>query len=164
LYRDYRAFYEPDGFYRSLAERPKQMDDKTLDLGVFIKSLTEEQADACESDEKQLGEIFSAGWTEKAAVLFHRAMLHARRVDPQVTVEGVFEMAFQLGLTFIGDEEILARINQGQEDDVVVYGLQRKDGKDTARTSGSVLMDGATVVKIKPKRVRGWKKGQVRGL
>ena len=132
-------------------------------MEVFMKSVTEEQADACESDEKQLGEIFSAGWSEATAVLFHRAMLHARRVDPNVTVEGVFEVALRLGLSFIGNEDVLARINQAREDDVIVYGVQRKDGKDAGRTSGSLLMDGATVVKIKPKRV-GWKKGQVRGV
>ena len=140
------------------------MDNQTLDLEVFMKSLTEEQADSCESDEKQLAVIFNEGWSEANAVRFHRAMLHARRVEPGVTVEGVFEIAFQLGLTFIGDEEILARVNQGREDDVIIYGVQRKDGKDAGRTSGNVLMDGATVVKIQPKRVRRWKKGQVRGV
>lgn len=140
------------------------MDNQTLDLETFLKSLTEEQADSCESDERQLAEIFSEGWSEANAVRFHRAMLHARRIEPGVTVEGVFEIAFQLGLTFIGDEEILARVNQGREDDVIIYGIQRKDGKDAGRTSGNVLMDGATVVNIKPKRVRRWKKGQVRGV
>jgi hypothetical protein len=140
------------------------MDNQTLDFEIFAKSLTEEQANTCESDEKQLAQIFSEGWSEENAVRFHRAMLHARRVEPGVTVEGIFEIALQLGLTFIGDEEILARINQGREDDVIIYGVQRKDGKDAGRTGGSVLMDGATVVKIKPKRVRGWKKGQVRGV
>jgi hypothetical protein len=78
-------------------------------------------------------------------------------------VEGVFEVALRLGLSFIGNEDVLARINQAREDDVIIYGVQRKDGKDAGRTSGSLLMDGATVVKIKPKRV-GWKKGQVRGV
>lgn len=140
------------------------MDNQTSDLKVFIKSLTEEQADTCERDEKQLGEIFSEGWSEANALRFHRTMLHARRVEPGVTVEGVFEAAFELGLTFIGDERVLARVNQGREDDVIVYGVQREGGKDAGRTSGSVLMDGATVVKIKPKRVRGWKKSQVRGV
>lgn len=137
------------------------MDSQTLDLEVFLQSLTEEQADTCESDEKQLAQIFSEGWSEANAVRFHRAMVHARRVEPGVSVEGVFEVALQLGLTFIGNEEILARVNQGREDDVIIYGVQRKDA---GRTNGSVLMDGATVVKIKPKRVRGWKKGQVRGV
>src|SRR5438270_2557973 len=105
------------------------MDNQTLTMEVFLKSLTEEQTDTCESDEKQLSEIFSEGWSEENAVRFHRAMLHARRVEPGVTVEGVFEIAFQLGLTFVGDEEILARVNQGREDDVIIYGVQRKDGK-----------------------------------
>lgn len=140
------------------------MDNQTLDLEAFLKSLTEEQADTCKRDEKQLAEILSEGWSEANAVRFHRAMLHARRVEPGVTVEGVFEIAFQLGLTFIGDEEILARVKQAREDDVIIYGVQRKDGKDAGRTSGSVFMDGATVVHLKPKRVRGWKKGQVRGI
>ena len=140
------------------------MDNQTLTMEVFLKSLTEEQADACERDEKQLSEIFREGWSEENAVLFHRAMLHARRVEPAVTVEGVFEIAFQLGLTFIGDEDVLARVNQAREGDVIIYGVQRKDGKDAGRTSGNVLMDGATVVKIQPKRVRRWKKGQVRGV
>ena len=139
------------------------MDNQTLDLKVFMKSLSEEQADTCERDEKQLAEIFNDGWSEETAVLFHRAMLHARRVAP-VTVDGVFESAFRLGLSFIGDEEILTRVNQGREDDEIIYGVQRKDGKDAGRTSGSVLMDGATIVKIEPKRVRRWKKGQVRGV
>ena len=132
-------------------------------MEVFLKSLTEEQANTCESDEKQLSQIFSAGWSEASAVHFHRAMLHARRVDPSVTVEGIFESALHLGLSFIGDEDVLARLNQAREDDVIVYGVQRKDGKDAGRTSGCVLTDGATVVQIKPKRVRGWKKGHVRG-
>ena len=140
------------------------MDNKTRSMEVFLKSLTEEQVSTCESDEKQLAEIFNAGWSETIAVKFHRTMLHARRVDPGVTVEGVFEIAFQLGLAFIGDEDVLARINQAREDDVIVYGVQRRDGKDAGRTSGNVRMDGATVVEIEPKRVRGWRKGQVRGV
>jgi hypothetical protein len=74
------------------------MDNKTLDLTTFIKSLTAEQADACESDENQLAEIFREGWSEANAVCFHRTMLNARRVDPDITVEGVFEVAFKHGL------------------------------------------------------------------
>jgi hypothetical protein len=76
-------------------------------LGVFIKSLTEEQADMCESDEKQLSEIFRAGWSEATALQFHRTMLHARSVEPAVTVEGIFETAFRLGLSSV--EHALAR-------------------------------------------------------
>jgi len=56
-----------------------------------------------------------------------------------VTVEGIFESALHLGLSFIGDEDVLARLNQAREDDVIVYGVQRKDGKDAGRTSGCVL-------------------------
>jgi hypothetical protein len=77
------------------------MDNQTLSMEVFLKSLTEEQADTCERDEKQLAEIFSAGWSEAAAVQFHRTLLHARRVDPATTVDGVFEAAFRLGLSSI---------------------------------------------------------------
>jgi len=135
------------------------MDNQTLDLKAFMKSLSEEQSESCESDEKQLAVIFDEGWSEANAVRFHRAMLHARRVKPGVTVEGIFEVALYLGLEFIGDEAVFARLNLARENDVIVYGIQRKDA---GRTSGSVLMDGATVVKIKPKR--GWKKGQVRGV
>jgi hypothetical protein len=133
------------------------MDNQILDMGVFLKSLTEEQADTCESDEKQLAEIFGEGWSEETSVLFHRAMLLTRRLMPDVTVSGVFEGAFRLGLSFLGDEEVCTRVKEGREGDVIVYGVQRQNGK-----GGSVLMDGATVVKIKPKRV--WKKGQVRGI
>lgn len=133
------------------------MDNQTLKLEVFLKSLSEDQADACSSDEKQLAVIFNEGWSEATAVQFHRAMLHARRVNPGVTVEGVFEAAFRLGLSFIGDEDVLARLNQAREDDVIVYGVQRKDGKDTGRTGGTVHLDGNTLVK-KAKRAH-WKKG-----
>ncbi len=135
------------------------MDMQTSDLKVFLMSLTEEQADKCESDEKQLAKIFNEGWSEENAVRFHRAMFHARRVQSSVTVEGLFEVAFHLGLSFIGDEDVLARMNEARDGDVIVYGIHRQNGK-----SGSVLMDGATVVKINPKRVWGRKKGQVRGV
>jgi hypothetical protein len=134
------------------------MDNQTLKMEVFLESLTDAQAATCQSDEKQLAEIFSAGWSEATAVHFHRAMLHARGVSPEVTVEGVFETAFRLGLSFIGDEDVLARLNQAREDDVIVFGVQRKDGK-----SGSVHLDGGVVVKTKAKRLE-WKKGQVRGV
>lgn len=106
------------------------MDNQTTSMEVFAKSLSEEEAAMCEKDEAQLSEIFSAGWSEKNAVQFHRAMLNARRVEPSFTVEGIFELALQLGLTFIGDEEILARFNQAREDDVIVYGIQRRDSSD----------------------------------
>jgi hypothetical protein len=132
------------------------MDSKTLEMEVFLKSLTEEQADTCESDEKQLAEIFKAGWSEATAVQFHRTMLHARRVNPGVTVEGVFEAAFQLGLSFIGDEAVLARVHQAREDDVIVYGVQRRDRKDAGRTACIVSPDVAALAKLRRKRgVRG---------
>lgn len=130
------------------------MDNQTLSMEAFVKSLTEEQAGMCEKDENQLGDIFRAGWSEETSVRFHRAMLHARRVEPNVTVEGVFEVALRVGLSFIGNEDIFARLNQGREDDVIVYGVQRKDGKDTGRTSGTVLMDGERLVKSRAKRAR----------
>lgn len=125
------------------------MDNQTLNLEVFGRSLTEEQAAICESNEKQLGEIFSTGWSEESAVCFHRAMLHARRVDPKVTVEGIFEIAFQLGLSFIGDEDILARLHQAREDDVIVYGVQRRDSKDAGRTACIVSPDVAALAKLR---------------
>lgn len=128
------------------------MDSHTLDLGVFVRSLTEEQSDTCVSDEKQLGEIFSAGWSEQTAVLFHRAMLHTRRVEPDVTVEGLFEAALNLGLSFVSDEEILARVKQAREDDVIVYGVQRRDSKDAGRTACVVSPDVAALAKIKRER------------
>ena len=115
------------------------MDNQTRSMEVFLDSLTEEQVDTCERDEKQLAEIFDAGWSEETAVLFHRAMLCARRVNPNETnVSGVFETAFRLGLEILGN--------------------------DAGRTGGSVHMDGATIVRVKPKRPYGWKKGQARGV
>ena len=150
--------YELDGFHRPPAERAK-MDNQTSKMEVFLKSLTEEQTDTCECDEKQLAEIFSAGWTEEAAVHFHRALLHARHVDPAVTVEGAFEVALRLGLAFIGDEEVLARLYQGREDDVVVYGVQRRDGKDLDRTSGTAHLDGGTLIKKRTRKPHTRKEG-----
>ena len=85
-------------------------------------------------------------------------MLHARRVNPATTVEGLFEVAFNLGLSFIGNEDILARLIQGREDDVIVWGVQRQDVKSAG---GTVHLDGASVVKTKLKWGR---KGQVRGV
>ena len=131
------------------------MDNQTLTMEVFLKSLTEEQADTCGSDEKQLSEIFSAGWSEATAVHFHRTMLHARRVSPGVTVECVFEAAFQLGLSFIGDESVLARVNQAREDDVIVYGVQRRDCKDAGRTACIVSPDVAALAKLRQGKKRG---------
>jgi hypothetical protein len=132
------------------------MDSKTLEMEVFLKSLTEEQADVCESDEKQLAVIFSEGWSEANAVRFHRAMLHARRVNPGVTVEGVFEATLYLGLSFMGDEAVLARVHQAREDDVIVYGVQRRDRKDAGRTACIVSPDVAALAKLRRKRgVRG---------
>ncbi|MDR5729804.1 MAG: hypothetical protein RB191_20515 [Terriglobia bacterium] len=130
-----------------------------MNVEVFLKSLTEEQADVCESDEKQLAEIFKAGWSEETAVQFHRAMLHARRINPATTVEGVFEVAFYLGLSFIGNEDVLARLNQAREDDVIMYGVQRRDSKDAGRTACIVSPDVAALAKLR----RGKKRG-VRGV
>lgn len=133
------------------------MDNQTLSMQAFAKTLSEEEADTCERDEKQLAEIFNEGWSEANAVLFHRAMLHARRVEPGFTVEGVFEIAFHLGLTFIGDEEVLARLNQAREDDVIVYGIQRRDSGGAGRTA-CVSQDVAALAKIR----RG-KRGKLTG-
>ena len=134
------------------------MDNQTLSMEVFLKSLTADQANVCESDEKQLAEVFSAGWSEASAVRFHRAMLHSRRIlAADVTVEGVFEEALRLGLSFIGDEEILARLFQAREDDVIVYGVQPQDGKDAGRTACIMSPDVAALAKMRRKKraVRG---------
>jgi hypothetical protein len=83
-------------------------------------------------------------------------MLHTRRVNPGVTVEGVFEAAFYLGLAFIGDEAVLARVHQAREDDVIVYGVQRRDRKDACRTACIISPDVAALAKLRRKRgVRG---------
>jgi hypothetical protein len=140
------------------------MDNQTTSMEVFSKSLTEEQADSCENDEKQLAQIFSEGWSEANAVLFHRAMLHARRIIPGFTVEGVFEIAFQLGLTFIGDEEILARLNQAREDDEIIYGVQRRDSKGAGRTACVVSPDVAALAKLRKRGARGGAPCRVRGV
>jgi hypothetical protein len=128
------------------------MNTRTLNMEVFTRSLTHSQMRTCENDEKALGAIFATGWSESAAVQFHRTMLAARRVEPGVTVEGVFEVALSIGLSFLGNEDVLARLLQSREDDVIVYGLQRVDGKDAGRTSGAVSSDVAAPVK---RRKRG---------
>jgi hypothetical protein len=133
---------------------------QTLDLEVFMRSLTEEQMDACESDEKKLGEIFEAGWSEHTAVRFHRAMLCTKRIDPEVTVDGVLEVALWVGLSFLANERVFARLKQNREDDVVFYGVARRDGKDIGRTSGTVLTDGDTPVRLRRKS----RKRPVRGV
>ncbi|MDR3764437.1 MAG: hypothetical protein P4M01_10110 [Acidobacteriota bacterium] len=134
------------------------MDDQALSMEAFLTSLTEEQVNTCESDEKQLAEIFDSGWSDATAVQFHRAMLHARHVGVNVTVEGVFEMAFRLGLAFLGDEGVLARLKQEREDDVIVYGLQSKDA-GRSRTACIVSPDVAALAKL-----RQGKKPRKRGV
>lgn len=74
------------------------MNMQTSDMKVFLQSLNQEQMDECENDEKKLSEIFASGWSEHVAVRFHRALLCLRRIDPNVTVEGVFEAALLIGL------------------------------------------------------------------
>lgn len=129
------------------------MNMETLDMEVFLRSLTEEKMDVCENDEKKLGEILKNGLSEEAAVRFYRTILCTRRIDPEVTVEGVFEVALWVGLSFLGDEEVFARLKQNREGDVIVYGIARRDGKDIGRTSGTVLI---------PAKRR--KRGGVRGV
>lgn len=136
------------------------MDNKTLNAEAFLKSLTDAEMDVCESEEKQLAEIFSEGWSEENGVRFHRAMLHARRVKPDVTVEGVFEVALMLGLSFIGDEDVLARFNQARADDVIVYGVARRGSKGADRTACIVSSDVA-LAKLRGKNPR---KRAVRGI
>ena len=136
------------------------MDNQTLSMEVFLKSLTEEQADTCERDEKQLSELFSAGWSEATAVQFHRTMLHGRRVNPAMTVEGVFEFAFRLGLSFIGDEEVMARVMQDREDDIIVYGLQRVNRKGAAGRTACIVEPDVALAKLR----RGKTKRGVRGV
>jgi hypothetical protein len=74
------------------------MDNETLDVGIFLKSLTAEQVEMCERDEDQLAAICREGLSEANAVRFQRAMLRARRAVPDATVGGVFEFALKLGL------------------------------------------------------------------
>lgn len=85
------------------------MNMQTLDMGIFLQSLTPDQIDVCENDQKRLAEIFEAGWSEETAVLFHRAMLF-RRIDPKVTVEGLFESALRVGLSSLVDERKQKRV------------------------------------------------------
>ncbi len=82
------------------------MDMQTLDMEIFLRSLTEDQMNTCESDEKKLAEIFAKGWSIKTAVRFHRAMLCARRLTPDATVDGVFELALHIGLSALCDERL----------------------------------------------------------
>lgn len=114
------------------------MNMQTLDMEVFFRSLTEEQMDICESDEKKLREIFEEGWSEATAVRFHRAMLTTRRFDPGTTVEGVMEVALWVGLAFLSDEEVCARLKQRRDDDIVVFGIARPDGKDIVRSTSAM--------------------------
>ena len=131
------------------------MNMQTLDARVFLHSLTEEQQAACVRDEAERGRILDEGLSEPNAVRFHRAMLSVRRVIPDTTVGGALELALSVGLSFLGDEDVLARFVQAREDDVIVYGVQRRDGKDVGRTSGIVSPDVAAPVKAKRKRKLG---------
>ncbi len=103
------------------------MDNQTLDLKTFMKSVTEEEADICESDEKQLAAIFSEGWSEETSVRFHRAMLHARRIEPGVTVEGLFELVLRCGCMTV--EEILSRATGGCTVSPDIAALAKQRGK-----------------------------------
>jgi hypothetical protein len=131
------------------------MDNQTLSIDVFGESLTKEQSDACERDEVELGRIFSEGWSEENAVRFHRAMLHARRVEPEVTVDALFEFALRIGLSFLGDEDVLARLVQDREDDVIVFGVQRRARKDAGRTACILSPDTADLAKLRRGKKRG---------
>lgn len=102
-------------FQQQARKDEQTMDMQTLDVDIFLRSLTEEQMDTCESDEKKLEEIFKEGWSEETAVRFHRAMICARRITPDATVEGVFETALRVGLTFLAD--LGAEKKQNREDD-----------------------------------------------
>jgi hypothetical protein len=97
------------------------MDMQTLDVEIFLRSLTEEQMDACENDEKKLNEIVREGFSEEVIVRFCRAMICARRITPDATVEGVLEVALRVGMTFLcnlSDEKLTTHARkQKREDD-----------------------------------------------
>jgi hypothetical protein len=82
---------------------------------------------------------------------------------PDVTVEGVFEVAVHLGLTFLDDEKILAVLKQSSGDYVFVSGLQRRGGKGAACL---VSTDVAEMAKLRSKKAqkRGERTRRVRGV
>jgi hypothetical protein len=95
------GFNAPDGLYRPLAERPNKMDNETLEIGIFLKSLSAEEVDECESYENELTAIRNEGLSEANAVCFVRTMLVVKRLMPDATVEGLSELAFKLGLAAV---------------------------------------------------------------
>ena len=135
------------------------MDTKTESMNVLLDSLTEEQVRQCGEDENQLSGIMGEGLSEANAVRFHRAMLTARRIKADVTVEGLLEVALVVGLSFIGNEEIMARMNEARPGDKIFCGVKGKDGSGAGCT---VSPDVATLAKLR----RGHKprKASVRGV
>jgi hypothetical protein len=102
------------------------MDMQTLDVDIFLSSLTEEQMSVCEKDEEKLNEIVREGWSEEAIVRFCRAMICARRINPAATVEGVLELALRMGLSSLTQELTTPARKQNREDDAPTK--RRKSG------------------------------------
>lgn len=117
-------------FQHQARKDERKMDMQTLDVDIFLRSLTEEQMDTCESDEKKLNEIVREGFSEETAVRFARAMICARRLTPDATVEGVFETALRVGLTFLcnlnGEKLTTPARKQNREDGAL--SKRRKSG------------------------------------
>ena len=133
------------------------MDTKTESIEGLLCSLTEEQIGQCVEDENQLSGIMGEGLSEANAVRFHRAMLTARRVNPDVTVEGLLEVALLVGLSFIGNEKILTRMNEARDGDVIVCGMEGKEGNGNGygtRTGCTVSPDVEALAKLRRKKAQ----------
>jgi len=76
----------------------------------FYKSLSETDWNKAEAIEAEIAELLHKGLTEDVGLKFVRTVMEVRTAVPDATVEGVFDAALIVGLSYIGAKDILAQM------------------------------------------------------
>ena len=67
----------------------------------FCEGFSEADWDRAEAIEAEIMALLKQGLSKQTAFKFVRAVMDARKTAPQTTVEGVFEVALDAGLSYI---------------------------------------------------------------
>ncbi|MGA1981877.1 MAG: hypothetical protein ABSG84_05335 [Acidobacteriaceae bacterium] len=89
----------------------------------FVQSLSEAKAEEAAAIEAEIHQILKDGFTEGVALMFVRAVMAIRDIEPASTVGGVYDTALRVGL-----REVIAML-------LADRGTKRK----TARRTGGKL-------------------------
>lgn len=126
-----------------------------MDVATFMKTLTAEEVDTAIQIADELSEAVAEGLPEELVVAFTRAVFAARRVMADVRVQNLFEMALRLGLAYVQDEAVFARLLEGRPGDVPVCGIRNRSDSGIGAMPHNRTRPNAPAKTVRRAAVRG---------